>query len=181
LNQGMNPSAAFRANVGSQIEEKGFKRQSWRINSSSESWKYFVVINSPGPIAVFAVRIIRSASFVDQSTSMTGARCAARAGGRQDCRDRQNSTANIGTSTRGSAEPVWGSDISASAVPSLTCDSLCLPPPLAPSNRNLLIEALGQRIQASFKLEPPAFEGKSRHMLGGVLKSLQRSCCLALQ
>ena len=45
----------------------------------------------------------------------------------------------------------------------------------------LLIKTLCQSVQTSFQLEPPAFDGKSRQMLHGVLESLQSIRCLALQ
>jgi len=96
----MTPSARFRATV---VADR--QRAVWHLNSLSDSWKYFAVTNSPGPIAVFTVRIIRSACVVGLSTSMTGARCVARAGGRLHNRSRENSRANISRATSGDLEP----------------------------------------------------------------------------
>jgi hypothetical protein len=80
------------------------ERQSWQLDSLSNSSKYFAVIDSPGRIAVFMDRIIRYALFVGLPMSTTVSPCV----GPDDWRpptSGQNSRARLDTATRKLLEP----------------------------------------------------------------------------
>ena len=93
--------------------------------------------------------------------STIGARCVARAGGRPHYRDRLNCKTNIGTWTSASYNQSRGQTFSLT-LPASPVPTLSYVVPGSFFQPKLLIEALGQSVQASFKPEPPAFEGKSR-------------------